>query len=320
MAAPSQEGYAQAWLDYEAILGARPLLVGSTDELHEQFNGLLAAIAAQSPPPDPSVKTRDETADGVPVRIYTPDGASGKKLPLGVYYHGGGYVLGNLDSEDAWCRYIAKNTPAIIVSVEYRLAPKYKHPAMLDDSLAGFNWAYKNAESLGADQGKVFTTGASAGGGLALTVADQVIKAGNSSHVAGIVAMVPVTAHSSSIPAAYKPQYTAFTENASGVPIIDASTMKTFFEASGTHYNDEKVFVTLSNALAKFPKTYIATCGKDPLRDDGRVLKTILEKEGVKTKHDNYDGVPHYFWMFPGIEGREEFLGNVVKGVQWVFE
>jgi versiconal hemiacetal acetate esterase len=105
-----------------------------------QFNGLGQALAAQLPPPDPSVKSRDETADGVSVRIYTPDGAEGKKLPIGVYFHGGGYVLGNLDAEDFWCRYFAKNTPCILVSVDYRLAPKFKHPAMLEDGVAVFNW------------------------------------------------------------------------------------------------------------------------------------------------------------------------------------
>jgi len=120
--------------------------------------------------------------------------------------------------------------------------------------------------------------------GLALTTADQLIKAGKGSQLAGIVAMVPVTAHPESIPAAYKSEYTSYQDNASGVPMIDAQTMKKFFEASGTDYHDEKVFVTLSKNLAKFPKTYISTCGKDPLRDDGKVLQLMLEKEGVSTK------------------------------------
>jgi len=320
MAAPSTEGYAQSWLDYEKILGTRPLLTGGPEELMEQYIALGTALAAQAPPPDPSVKTRDDTADGVPVRSYTPEGAEGKKLPLGVYCHGGGYVLGNLDGEDAWCRYIAKNTPCIIVSVDYRLAPKFKHPAMLDDCITAFNWAYKNAATLGADPNKVFTTGTSAGGGLALTTADQLIKAGKGSQLAGVVVMVPVTAHPSTIPAAYKSHYTAYTDNGSGVPMIDAVSMTTFFSASGADFNDEKVFVTLSKDLAKFPKTYIATCGKDPLRDDGKVLELMLKEEGVQTKSDFYEGVPHYFWMFPGIGGGVEFLDNVVKGTQWVLE
>ena len=125
--------------------------------------------------------------------------------------------------------------------------------------------------------------------------------------------MVHVTAHPESIPVEYKSQYTAYTDNKSGVPIIDAATMQTFFEAAGTNYHDEKVFVTLSKNLKDFPPVYIATCGKDPLRDDGRVLEAMLKKEGVKTKSDHYEGVPHYFWLFPGIE-----RGNVAKGAQFV--
>jgi versiconal hemiacetal acetate esterase len=91
-------------LQYEKNLGQRPILGGSPEAIIEQFNGLGAALAAQAGPPDASVQTKDVTADGVPVRIYTPPAASGKKLPVGVYYHGGGYLVGSLDSEDAWCR------------------------------------------------------------------------------------------------------------------------------------------------------------------------------------------------------------------------
>ena len=100
------------------MLGGRTCLSGSAAEIEEQFMGLGAMIAAQSPPPDPAVNTRDETADGIPVRIYNPQGASGK-LPIGIFFHSGGYIVGNLDSEDACCRYIAKNTPCVIVSVDY---------------------------------------------------------------------------------------------------------------------------------------------------------------------------------------------------------
>jgi versiconal hemiacetal acetate esterase len=129
--------------------------------------------------------------------------------------------------------------------------------------------------------------------------------------------MVPVTAHPTSVPAEYASQYTAYQENGYGAPVIDAASMKTFFEAVNADYEDEKTFITLSKDLGKFPPTYIATCGKDPLRDDGRVLEAML-KEGVKTKSDLYEGLPHYFWMMPGIQGGEQFLANVVKGAQWV--
>ncbi|KAH8674746.1 lipase/esterase-like protein [Tricladium varicosporioides] len=318
MSEPSTEGYAQSWLEYEKVLGQRPILGGSVQDIIDQFNGLGAVLAAQAPPPDTSIETKDEEADGIPVRIYTPLDASRKKLPVGVYYHGGGYLVGNLDSEDAWCRVISKNTPAIIVSVDYRLSTTHKLPVMLEDSVKAYKWALRNAEKLGGDPSKVFTIGASAGGGLALTVADQLIKSGEGSHIQGVVAMVPVTAHPASIPSRYKSSYTAYTDNARGVPIIDADSMQIFFEAAGADYNDEKVFVTLSPRLKDFPPVYVATCGKDPLRDDGKVLEIMLKDQGKKVKSDHYEGVPHCFWLFPGIQGGEEFLGNVCKGAQWV--
>jgi versiconal hemiacetal acetate esterase len=163
MAAPSTGGYAPEWLEvsfctlrdafrstddpqYEKALGGgRVCLHGSAADIEEQFQGLGAMIAAQSPPPDATVDTRDETADGVPVRIYNPQGHTGKKLPIGVYFHGGGYVVGNLDSEDAWCRYFAKNIPCVIVSVDYRLGPKFKLPVMLDDSSAATQWVWSSS-------------------------------------------------------------------------------------------------------------------------------------------------------------------------------
>ncbi|KAI6712807.1 hypothetical protein JHW43_004624 [Diplocarpon mali] len=303
---------------YEKVLGQRPILSGSPEDIVAQFNGLGAQISSQASPPDTSITTEDAVASGVPVRVYTPPGASGKKLPVGVYYHGGGYLVGSLDSEDVWCRFICKNTPCILVSVDYRLSQAgHKWPAQIDDSVTAFQWAWENAAKLGGDQAQVFTTGASAGGGLALGVADHFSTSSAGPKVHGVAAMVPVTAHPASIPAAYKSQYKAYTENATGVPIIDAASMKTFFDAAAVDPNDEKAFVVLSKNLGKFPPTYIATCGKDPLRDDGQVLEAMLKKEGTKTKSDFYEGVPHYFWLFPGIQGGDEFLENVVKGAQW---
>ncbi|KAA8573776.1 hypothetical protein MFRU_001g03030 [Monilinia fructicola] len=318
MATPSSEGYKPEWLEVEKALGTRPVLTGGPAEIKEQFDALIAALAAQAGPPDSTVQTRDTSADGIPVRIYTPANASGQTLPLGVYYHGGGYCVGSLDSEDAWCRYIAKNTPCVLVSVDYRLGPTHKLPVMLDDCVQAYEWAWKHASDLGAAPARVFTIGSSAGGGLALTVANDLIAAGKRDLVQGIVAMVPVAAHPLSVPAAYRAHYRSYDENASGVPIIDRAVMDTFFAAVEADVDDSRTFATLSQHLAKFPPTYISTCGKDPLRDDGKVLELLLKDKGVKTKSDFYDGLPHYFWAFPGIKGGEEFLANVCEGVKFV--
>jgi len=183
----AEDGYAPEWLDHEKALGRRPILAGSAQDIIDQYTALGAVLASQAPPPDTSIETRDETADGVPVRIYTPPGAAGKKLPLAVYFHGGGYLLGDLNSEDAWCRIIAKETPCIVVSVDYRLSTEYKMPVMLEDCVTAYKWAYQNASKLGADPSSAIAVGASAGGGLALTVTDRLIKSGLKSHVTGIV-------------------------------------------------------------------------------------------------------------------------------------
>ena len=176
---------------------------------------------------------------------------------------------------------------------------------------------YTNAERLGGSKSKVFCAGSSAGGGLALNVTDALLEEDSSSHVQGVLAIVPITAHPSSIPVEYKSQYTSYEEHSSGVPIIDASTMKTLFEAAGCKYDDPRTFVTLSQNLSRFPPTYISTCEKDPLRDDGRVLEAMLKKANVKTRSDHYSGVPHCFWLFPNTN-EKEVLDNVVRGAQWI--
>ncbi|CAG8975542.1 hypothetical protein HYALB_00005610 [Hymenoscyphus albidus] len=314
----STEGYDPRWLQFEEKFGARPLFQGSPEDILTQFKGLVSLITSQSPPPDPSVITDDTTANGVPVRIYKPAHAieTGSTLPIGVYFHGGGWMVGDLDSEDPWCRYITTSTPCIIVSVDYRLTPEYQMPTQLEDCLAAFHWVYNNAEDIGGCKEKIFTIGASAGGALALLVADQLIKSKLKSYICGIIAIVPVTTHPSSPPAKLKSHYNSYISNSSGVPVIDAAVMETFFQAANAQPNDEKCFVTLSKDLGDFPPVYIATCGKDPLRDDGVVLEMMLGENGVKVVRDHYEGFPHYFWFFPGVEGKEIVLDNVAKGIR----
>ncbi|QSZ33964.1 hypothetical protein DSL72_005544 [Monilinia vaccinii-corymbosi] len=318
MATPSGEGYKPEWLELEKALGSRPLLSGSIANIRDQFDALIAAVATQAGPPDSSVQTRDVSAAGVPVRIYTPPNPSGQKLPLGVYYHGGGYCVGSLDSEDSWCRYISKNASCILVSVDYRLGPVHKLPVMLDDSVTAYEWAWNHASELNASNTHAFTIGSSAGGNLALAVGNHLVATGKRNRIQGIVALVPITAHPSSLPAAYAPHHTSYEENGSGVPIIDRHTMDVFFASVEADVQDSRIFVTLSPHLDKFPPTYIAICGKDPLRDDSKVLEIMLREKGVKTKSDYYDGMPHYFWVFPDTPFREEFLVNVCEGVKFV--
>lgn len=124
-----------------ALGGARPCLKGTPSELQQQFDGLIELLSKDAPPPDNSVSTKDGSVDGIKYRIYTPvEAASKGPLPVGVFTHGGGFVVGNLDSEDVLCRVVAQHTPCIIVSVDYRLGPEHKLPVMVEDTITVYNW------------------------------------------------------------------------------------------------------------------------------------------------------------------------------------
>jgi len=131
----STQDYAEEWLQFEEELGERPSLAGPA------YNGVMIELGKRWQPVDLSVETRDEGVDeNVAVRVYTPTRSLHSKLPVVVFFHGGGYAFGDLDSEDPQCKYVASSTPCIVVSVQYRLSPMYKLPIPIDDCCTGFQW------------------------------------------------------------------------------------------------------------------------------------------------------------------------------------
>ncbi|KAE8168031.1 Alpha/Beta hydrolase protein [Aspergillus tamarii] len=302
------------WIELEKALGNRPLLKGSPEDMKKQYHGLMSFLAERRPPPDPSVSAKDMTIAGVKCRVYTP-GSSTAPRPVGIYTHGGGFVCGDLDSEDALCRVISKAVDCILVSVDYRLGPEHKLPAMLQDTLA----VWENASQFDGNPDAFFSIGGSAGAGLALAVANHYSQRDDGrKYIKGVVALVPLTLHWDNVPAEYKGDYTSYDDNADNVPVIDRSTMESFYQAVGADPNDSNIFTALSPHLPKFPPTYICTCGADPLRDDGTVMEKALRKFGVPTKLSTYPNLPHYFWIFPDLEASGGFISDVIAGTNWV--
>jgi len=211
----------------------RPLLRGPIDKVEEQFNAIGAALVKNLtfPPPDASVRTEDkEIAPGLKVRIYTPENYLGNK-PVCIFYHGGGWAMGDLEGEDPQLRTVAKNTGLVIVSTEYRLAPKYPYPAGLNDCLATYRWALENSASLNTAPNQAITFGTSAGGNLALSVALKLIDAGEAKSLKGVVAIVPVTIARDAVPKSLKKNYTSYEEHAEHT-INTESGMQAFFGKS----------------------------------------------------------------------------------------
>jgi versiconal hemiacetal acetate esterase len=230
------------------------------------------------PAPDPSVNTEDRIIDNkLKVRIYTPEGYSRGSKPIGVYYHGGGWAMGDIDGDDAFCRATAKGGHVVVVSVEYGLAPQNKHPGLIEDCWKGFLWTLENAKELGGIPGKIFTTGTSAGGQLALGIALKAIDEGYGTQLVGVVAQVPATVHPDAVPPSLKREYRSMMEHDQHT-INTGSAMRAFWEAFGAPATDPYASPLLHDKIRELKKVYLAVAGHDTLRDDGLLLKAKLDE------------------------------------------
>jgi versiconal hemiacetal acetate esterase len=204
-------------LKFEQELGGRPLVHGPTisdviADNEKLVHAVLAHVDLQ--PADTTVISQEtEISPNLKVRIYTPPNYI-ENMPVGVFFHGGGWCLGDLNTEDPECRSFSLAAGVVIVSVGYRLAPLHKYPAALDDCLAAYKWAMKNSTFLKTAPDEAFLMGGSAGGNLALGVALRLIDEGHAGSLKGILAMVPVTCHPDLVPKEFRDMYKAYEENA----------------------------------------------------------------------------------------------------------
>lgn len=256
--------------------------------------------AEAAPPPVAKIENRGipGPAGELPVRIYTPDGAG--PFPLLMFFHGGGFVVCDLDSHDALARSLCGGAGAVVVSVDYRLAPEAKFPAAPEDCHAATRWAVDNAASIGADGARVAVAGDSAGGNLAAVVA-QLAKQRGGPALAHQLLLYPVTAHDFTTP--------SYEENAEGY-FLTRDMMQWFWH----HYleraedgQDPMAAPLRAKDLSGLPPATVVTAEYDPLRDEGEAYARRLDEAGVPTQAVRYDGVIHGFVsMYEQIDkGRE---------------
>jgi acetyl esterase len=260
----------------------------SPDSDPEQLRALYAGLT----PPETVVVDRveDRTIPGpggeIPVRIYRPAGAEPK--PAIVYYHGGGWVIGGLNTHDGGCRAFANAADAVVVSVDYRLAPEHPFPAPLDDAIAALTWVHDNAGELGVDVGHVAVAGDSAGGNLAAVVAQQVRDAGGPP-ICFQLLIYPVTDHEF--------ESGSMNDNAEGY-FLSRDAMRWFF---GHYLNDPaegadpRVSPVRASDLAGLPPAFVITAEFDPLRDQGVAYAAAMSDAGTMVTARTYDGMFHGF-------------------------
>jgi acetyl esterase/lipase len=243
------------------------------------------ALAALDQPEDVS-RVDDRLIPGVdhdiPVRVYTPADAIGVDSPLLIWIHGGGWVIGDLDTADATDR-----SGAVVASVDYRLAPEHRAPAALEDCLAALMWSVENAELLGVDASRVAVGGDSAGGNLAAVLCQRV-RDDFGPQIDFQLLVYPVIDCTLSHP--------SMDENAEGY-FLTKSTLVWFVE----HYlgdrdpKDPAVSPLYCDSLAGLPPALVITAEFDPLRDEGEAYAAALAEAGVSVEAVRYDGQIHGF-------------------------
>ena len=228
----------------------------------------------------------------VPIRIYTPEAPAPR--PALVYFHGGGWVLCDLDTHDAICRAIARRAGAVVVSVDYRLSPEYKFPAAVMDSYAATVWVAANAERLGIDASRISVGGDSAGGNLA-AVASLKSRNENGPAIALQALVYPVTDLSSFA----TPSYQEFAEGYQ----LTKSAMEWFrghYLARIEDARDPYASPLLAEDLRGLPPALIITAECDPLRDEGEAFGKRLAGAGVAVTCTRYPGMIHPFFSWSG--------------------
>ncbi|MDN3550224.1 alpha/beta hydrolase [Mucilaginibacter aquaedulcis] len=241
---------------------------------------------------DTSGKDIDATGGKVHIRIYTPKSGNGP-FPVIVYYHGGGFVIANLDVYDAGPNVLADQTGAVVVSVAYRLAPEHKFPTAHNDAFAAYQWVLKNAASIKGDPKKVAVAGESAGGNLALNMAIMARDKGVMMPAA-IIAVYPVAGSDMNTP--------SYTKNANAKPLNKAMMgwfVKNYLNNMGEG-KDPRINLVAAN-LKGLPPTTVITDEIDPLQSEGQQLADKLKAAGVQTESKNYDGVTHEFFGMGAI-------------------
>lgn len=253
--------------------------------------------------------TVDGSAGRLPARVYHP--SPGQELPVLVYFHGGGWVIGNLDVVDKPVRTLANASGCAIVTVQYRISPETKFPGPAEDCYAATAWVAAHAAELGVDAGRLAVGGDSAGGNLAAAVALMARDRGTPA-IAFQLLIYPTVAP------AEDSEFGSYVTNGSGY-MTTAASMRWFYQ----HYladvaaerDNPYAYPLRSKDLRGLPSAHVVTAEYDPLHDEGVAYATALAEAGVATTAADYDGVIHGFFWMPGRIAKGAAVAADIAGV-----
>ncbi len=234
-------------------------------------------------------------ASTIPARLYVPAGTKDTETPGMVFIHGGGFMIGDLDSHDSLCRQLAHHSGCRIIAIDYRLAPEHKFPAAVDDAIAAASWVYNNAATYHINPERIAIGGDSAGGNLSAVVANH-FNQHDGPKLAFQLLIYPATNRTV--------ETNSLRDLKQGVT-LDERILNYFhdeyFGGSGADPSDPRISPALASSHRGVPPAHIITAEYDPLRDEGEAYYEILKAAGVEVSYHCYPGLMHNFVQQTGV-------------------
>ena len=228
-------------------------------------------------------------ASAIPARLYVPAGTGDAKTPGMIFIHGGGFMIGNLDSHDSVCRQLANHGGCRVIAIDYRLAPEHKFPAAVDDVIAAAKWICENAANYNINPERIAIGGDSAGGNLSAVVSNH-FSQNNGPKLAFQLLIYPATNRTV--------ETDSLRDLKQGVT-LDERMLNYFHDAyfggTGADPSDPRISPALASDHQRVPPAHIITAEYDPLRDEGRAYYEILKAAGIKVTYHCYPGMMHNF-------------------------
>ena len=273
-----------------ALEGEFSLVEGRSVEEARAENRAGAPVVAG--PPQPMARVEELRIPGpageIGARLYVALSPSQAPQPLLVYYHGGGWVIGDLDTHDGVCRFLAEHGGCRVLSIDYRLAPEHPFPAPVEDAIAAFEWAAGQAEELGADPQRIAVGGDSAGGNLSAAVCLHTRNGSGARPTMQLLLYPPTDATGGQ----------ASRETFAKGFLLTRDDMQWFedrYLPDGCDHSDPRVSMMRAKDVSGLPPAYVATAGFDPLRDEGETYAKRMSEAGVKVALQRHPGLIHGF-------------------------
>jgi acetyl esterase len=305
---------AEAILGLVKTAGLPELWQLTPDQAREQYQLRVAKLALKPDVHRSTDRRIPGPSSDLSIRIYQPREAKrGELFPVLLWFHGGGFVIGNLDTHDSVCRLLATQADCLIVAVDYRLAPEHKFPAAVEDCMAALRWVALHGPEIGADVTRIAVGGDSAGGNLA-TVCALLARDAGFPALAYQLLIYPCTA-----PEPETPSHRKFAEGY----LLTRNTITWFYKhylRSRSEVNDFRFGPLIADDLSNLPPALVLVAGYDPLRDEGVDYAKRLIEAGNRVTLVNYEGMIHGFYLMGGtVDAAKRAIAQSAQALRAAF-